>query len=116
MVTLDYKSPEVRRRSVWPRRYVIFVPIVGICYVIGVVCVFLQPSYALEGPAVPIAFTISRDFFGYVIGFPLLDFIFSFSLATVLGLVFCNAVISGFAVVGFFHAVSVIRARLGGGN
>ena len=112
--TLDYKSPRTPRWSVWQWLYAIFVPAVGICY--GIACVWLcrvEDRYEDLPTAPPRAVVICA----YVLGFPMLDFPYNdLNFFSFLGLAFCNAVIWGFAVVGFFHAMSLIRAKLSGGH
>jgi hypothetical protein len=112
--TLDYKAPEVRRRSVWLRRYAIFVPIVAACYGVAFVCQAIVgiDNYDNDTTPVPMVFRVIE----YVIGFPLLDFSYNPSFPTFLGLLFCNALIWGFAVIGSLHAISVIRGKLFGGR
>jgi hypothetical protein len=111
--TLDYKPPEVRRRSVWPRRYKVFVPIVSVCYWVLAVSFFFYVMTYAGARTVPEWLTVAA----YIIGCPLFYFIGDNVHITYPGLLVAgNGVIWGFFVVGFFHAMALIRTKLSGGS
>lgn len=112
METLDYKAPERRQRSAWLRRYTIFVPIVGVGYGVIVACYVLLVLGYIDGPPMPKGLLV----FAEIVGFPLIDFWGSGNMRELAWLALANAAIWGFCVVGFFHAMSVIGARIAGGT